>query len=332
MCTSFVYQTKGEDLFLSRTMDFGFTLDAKPVALPRGYTFESDVDGERYSGKYALIGAGRNLGKYILADGVNEHGLACASLYLPSEAVYSKNTEADKTNLAPHEFLLWALSFCKDVSELREVLQTIHLVDQKVDLLGITTPLHWIFYDKSGNVAVIEPTDPSFKLTLKENPVGVMTNTPSLEWHFKNLTNYIDITPEQKTSAKFGKFEAHPFSQGGGTLGLPGGYTPPERFVRAAYLKEHIQEANNEQEGVTNVWYVLKSVTIPKGAVIKSDGTPDLTQYTSSMCVSSLTYYFTPYGNQRITGCKLDDDFINHSQTPYEWDVLQTEDILYKER
>ncbi|WP_425268392.1 linear amide C-N hydrolase [Listeria rocourtiae] len=65
---------------------------------------------------------------------------------------------------------------------------------------------------------------------------------------------------------------------------------------------------------------------------MKSDGTPDLTQYTSSMCVSSLTYYFTPYGNQRITGCKLDDDFINNSSTPYEWDVLQTEDILYKER
>ncbi|EUJ42402.1 hypothetical protein PROCOU_17179 [Listeria rocourtiae FSL F6-920] len=258
MCTSFVYRTKGDNLFLSRTMDFGFTLDAKPISLPRGYTFLSDVDGTSYSGKYALIGSGKNLGKYLFADGLNEHGLACASLYLPGEAVYSKDIESGKTNLAPHEFLLWALSFCKDIDELRDILPTVHLVDQKVELLGITPPLHWMFYDKAGNVAVIEPTDPTFKLTLKENPVGVMTNTPSLEWHFQNLRNYLHIVPQQKTSTTFGQFEAHPFSQSGGTLGLPGGYTPPERFVRVAYLKETIQEVDTEQEGVTNVWYVLK--------------------------------------------------------------------------
>lgn len=323
MCTSIVTKSLDDKHFLSRTMDFGFELGAVPAFCPRNYEWVGDTDQKKYNTTYSLVGAGKNLGKYIFADGINECGLSCASLYLPGEVNYSPSTVSDKINLAPHEFLLWILSTCSSIEELRNNIKKINLVDSPVALLGITTPLHWIITDKTGKTVVIEPT--TTDLELLDNPVDVMTNSPQLDWHIQNLRNYLGLNPNQKDDQVFGTYKAIPFSQGTGTSRLPGSFTPPDRFVRAAFLKEYIQPAKNEEEAITNIWYILDSVRIPKGVVLKRDGSDDYTQYTAAMCSESLIYYFTPYGNNSIQTVQLTTDMIEHQKEPLEFAVQENQ-------
>ena len=49
----------------------------------------------------------------------------------------------------------------------------------------------------------------------------------------------------------------------------------------------------------------MNSVTIPKGAVMTSRGTPDYTQYTAFMNLSTQEYFFRTYDNSRVTAARL---------------------------
>lgn len=57
-----------------------------------------------------------------------------------------------------------------------------------VAVLGnATSPFHYALHDRSGASIVTEFSDG--KQTVYDNPVGVMTNGPSLPWHLINLNN-----------------------------------------------------------------------------------------------------------------------------------------------
>ena len=75
------------------------------------------------------------------------------------------------------------------------------------------------------------------RIVVIDNPIGVLTNNPDLNWHYENLKHYMHVTP-YKIDNTFSK----QFNLGNmnGTFGLPGGYTSGERFVRAAYLVHHL--------------------------------------------------------------------------------------------
>ncbi|MHC5228623.1 choloylglycine hydrolase family protein [Enterococcus sp. LJL99] len=313
MCTSIFTETKDGKHLLARTMDFSYPLNSCPVFIPRAYQWQSVSDQKSYQNKYGFTGAGKNLeGSYFVAGGVNEKGLSVAELYLPGEAVYQKEVDPACQNFAPHEFILHLLGNFSTIEEIGQELNTINLVAAPAPELGIITPLHWIITDESGKSVVIEPTEKT--LSFKENPVNVMTNTPQLEWHIQNLRNYLSVRPMQYDSAKFGDFEATPFSQGTGTSGLPGGYTPPERFVRAAFLKEYIKEAANEDEGVMNVFHILASVRIPKGIVLEKTGNSDYSQYVSISCNESKTFYYTDYASNEIAKVTLTDELLAETE------------------
>ncbi|NKC68537.1 choloylglycine hydrolase family protein [Vagococcus fluvialis] len=326
MCTSIYLETLDKKHLLARTMDFSFPLNCDIVYLPRNYNWESSSNNEKHSNKYGVIGAGRSLGKsYFLGDGVNEHGLAIAELYLPNKAVYQDNIEDGKTNLAPHEFITWALGKFKTIADLKKALSKVRLINSPAPLIDTVMPLHWIVTNDSGQCFVIEPTGKI--LHLKENPVGVMTNTPELEWHLENLNNYLNVRPKQFDSVSYGSLKAIPFSQGTGTLGLPGGFTPPERFVRAAFFKENIKKAKTEKEGVNTALKILSTVQIPKGIVVTSDNKEDYSQFTSIMCHQSKTYYFKDYGNNRISEATINDSLLKMT-TPKIFSIKRSEDIF----
>lgn len=312
MCTSIYTATKDNNHLLARTMDFSYPLEAQPVFIPRNYTWNTSTDKTKFTNKYGFVGTGRGLGgTYFVADGVNEMGLAVAELYLPGEAVYHKRASNEKLNLAPHEFIVWLLGNCKSIEEVDEHIKKIQLMEIEVPILGFVTPLHWIITDCTGKSVVIEPTSLIQPLKLKKNPIGVMTNTPKLEWHIENLRNYLNVQAVQYNGKQFGDFKATPFSQGTGTSGLPGGYTPPERFVRAAFFKENIEEAENEEEGVHNSFEILNTVKIPKGIVVKSDQVEDYSQYISVMCNETKSFYFQDYYTNEISSIVLDEEILN---------------------
>lgn len=325
MCTSITFETKSGQHFLSRTMDFAFELDANPVVIPRNYEYSLEIEKRNMRTKYGFTGSARNFSNYLFADGVNEKGLAVAELYYPHFAEYVQEAQLGSLNLAPHEFIFWVLSQLGSINEVRQRLNEVTLVAKKVDLLDIIVPLHFILSDPTGETIVIETENQT--LTIKENPVHVMTNSPNFEWHLTNLNNYLFLKPENYPNKSFGNYIAHPLGQGSGTSGLPGGVTPPERFVRAAFLREYVEMGETHEETLTAMFRVLDNLTIPKGINLEDDGSVDYTQYRSIFDLKNLTYYFNPYHSSNTFCVQLTEKLLN-AAAPLDFEINTSFDTI----
>ncbi|HDR7993039.1 TPA: choloylglycine hydrolase [Bacillus cereus] len=303
MCTSLTLQTKNGQHLFARTMDFTLDFNQEVIIVPRRYQW-NNITGETIKAKQAVVGMGINhQGRVILADGVNESGMTCATLYFPGFATYSNSIDDNKTNLAPFDFVAWSLTQFNSVEELKKSVDSIFFLDVPLSVLGVTPPLHWILADKWGECIVLEPTIEGLKMY--DNPLGVMTNSPEFNWHLQNLRQYIGLQSQPYAPTQWGDVPLSAFGQGSGSMGLPGDFTPPSRFVRAAYNKQNIQEVDNEEEGISAIFHILSNCELPKGEVITEEGTIDNTIYTSAMCMESGIYYYHTYDCRQIIAIHL---------------------------
>ncbi|KAA0820725.1 choloylglycine hydrolase family protein, partial [Bacillus sp. AY2-1] len=257
MCTSLTLQTKSGQHLFARTMDFALDFNQEVIIVPRRYQW-NNITGETIKAKQAVVGMGINdQGRIILADGVNESGMTCATLYFPGFATYSNSIDDNKTNLAPFDFVAWSLTQFNSVEELKKSVDSISFLDVPLSVLGVIPPLHWILADKWGECIVLEPTIEGLKMY--DNPLGVMTNSPEFNWHLQNLRQYVGLKSQPYAPTQWGDVPLSAFGQGSGSMGLPGDFTPPSRFVRAAYSKQNIQGVDNEEEGVSAVFHILSN-------------------------------------------------------------------------
>lgn len=310
MCTSFTLTTDTMN-YLARTMDFTFPLEGRPVVIPRNYQYQTQLK-ETLSFPYGFVGTGRNLGQYLFADGVNEKGLVVAELYFPEEADYLTQKSGEKLALAPHELIMWILGNIATIAELEKRIHEVEVITLPNELLGIVLPLHFILTDTTGRTVVIETHDQ--RLTMKETPANVMTNSPRLEWQLTNLKNYLFLQPNNYPNKKFGDLPVQRFGQGSGTYGLPGGYTSPERFVRTAYLREYIKTPNDASEALAAVFHILNNVTIPRGVNQKEEGADDYTQYRAAFDAINKKYYFNPYHTPTVYSVELTQDLLDKTE------------------
>ncbi|WP_000337605.1 choloylglycine hydrolase [Bacillus cereus] len=303
MCTSLTLQTKNGQHLFARTMDFTLDFNQEVIIVPRSYRW-NNITGETIETKQAVIGMGINYQeRVILADGVNEAGMTCATLYFPGFATYNESIDDNKTNLAPFDFVAWSLTQFNSIKELRKSVDSISFLDVPLPILGLTPPLHWIIADKWGECIVLEPTTEGLKVY--DNPLGVMTNSPEFNWHLQNLRQYIGLRSQPYEPTQWGDLSLSAFGQGSGSMGIPGDFTPPSRFVRAAYSKQNIHGIDNEEEGVSAIFHILSNCELPKGGVITEEGTLDNTIYTSAMCMESGIYYYHTYDCRQIIAIHL---------------------------
>ena len=141
-----------------------------------------------------------------------------------------------------------------------------------------------------------------------------MANSPDFHWHMTNLRNYMNASPTQTSESFWGKIQLKPFGQAGGTMQLPGGYTSPERFVRTAYQKTHIQTPKDRTEAIITCFHIMESVSIAKGVVTTDRHTYDYTKYISFMNTNTCEYFFKTYDNSEITSVSLWDNYNNSSR------------------
>ena len=90
-----------------------------------------------------------------------------------------------------------------NVDEVRAAVESGEVVVAPTLLPGwppMVQPFHWIVYDKSGKSIVIEPL--GGKLVVSDNPLGVLTNSPTFDWHMTNLRNYIALNPRDVPPVK----------------------------------------------------------------------------------------------------------------------------------
>lgn len=300
MCTAITLQTYQKTAYLGRTMDFSYPLSPHVWSVPEGCRWRSAPSREELRDTCGFLAVGQKLdGILAFFDGVNQRGFAAAALYFAGYARYDDDAERPAgTQVASYDFLHYILGRCGSVEDLRTELEHTYIVGEKDPLTGTVAPLHWIAADRTGACAVLEQTEHGMELY--RNPLGTLSNSPDFPWQMTNLRNYLETSPRQTEETRWGGVLLTPFGQAGGTVTLPGGFTSPERFVRAAYLKAHVPTPPSPSAAVNSFFQIMKSVSIPRGAVITARGTDDSTQYTALMNLQNGDCFFNTDENPQI--------------------------------
>lgn len=306
-CTGILLRNTDGTVVHGRTVEFGMPLDMDYAVIPRGYQFVGQTplgDGKTWTSKYGAAGV-IVFGNLGIMDGINEKGLAIGAFYFPTEAEYTPTTAANQAqSMSAVDFSNWILTSFASVDEVRAAVQKGEAVVAPTLLQGWpkqVQPFHWIVYDKSGKALVIEPVDG--KLVLSDNPLGTFTNSPTFDWHMTNLRNYVALNPRDVPPVKIDGDSFQSFGMGNGMLGLPGDFTPPSRFVRAAVFSSTAFKAPNTQEGVFKGFHILNNFDIPVGvARTEENGKPaaDQTLLTTMRDPENLRIYFKTYDDQTV--------------------------------
>ena len=287
MCTSLTFPVAvgalaGRRLF-GRTLDldthFGerITLTRKGTPLRFGELPPLDEH-------YALLGmAAVEDGYPLYAEGMNQRGLYMAGLRFAGEASYADRSAAGWINLAPWELIPYLLGKCATVEEARRALLEICVVGRPFSDRLPAAPLHWHIADAdpAHGELVVEVT--AWGMTVRENPVGVLTNPPVFSEQMARLS-----ACENRVSP-----QGDPLGTGG--AGIPGDYSSVSRFTRAAILRrwaveemERVREEGEREEReapspVLRFFQLLGAVAPPRGAVLTDAGAPHRALYACCM-------------------------------------------------
>lgn len=309
-CTGIRISAKDGSEVHGRTAEFGINLDLSLLAIPAGYEFQGAAPkgkGMPYKAKYAAVGA-MTFDNPLLLDGMNEKGLSVGAFYFPGYASYATITPENQSKaLSPLDFPNWLVTNFATVDEVKQALPGVVIAPTPIPNWGPDAPpMHYIVYDKEGKSLVIEPLNG--KLVTYDNPLGVITNSPTFDWHLTNLRNYIALTPYPAKPIAVEDLKLSSFGQGSGMIGLPGDFTPPSRFVRATAFSSTAVPSKSNIEAVPQAFHILNQFDIPLGAVresAKPNAPMDSTIGTVVRDPKSLKYYVRTYADQTIRGVDL---------------------------
>ena len=296
MCTAVFLKAKSA--LFGRNLDLEYHFDEKIAVVPRNFPFSFRKLPERKN-HFAMVGTAYIADEHpLFYDAVNEHGLCAAALNFPENAVYMPEKEG-VLNIAPFEIIPFVLGTCSNLAEARKTLEHANILSTDFSKNLPSTPLHWIFADKTGSITV-EPMKNGLKI--HDNPAGVLTNNPPFEFQMQHLANYLNITAYEPQN-RFGRgIELSACSRGMGAMGLPGDFSSMSRFVRAAFAK-----INSVYEGddVTQFFHILGYSEQISGCVRLPDCKLEKTVYSSCADMEKGVYYWRTYENSRIRAADM---------------------------
>ena len=304
MCTASNYIT--EKHYFGRNFDYEISYNERVTITPRNYEFKyRKIDDVKTH--YAIIGIAAGIDGYPLYyDACNEKGLAIAGLNFAGNAVY-REYEEGMVNVTPFELIPYVLSTASTVSEAKELLKDVNLVNINfADELPLS-PLHWMMSDNSGEAIVIEPMEDGLKIY--DNPVGVMTNNPPFDKQLFSLNNYRNLSNKSPENTFGGDIDLDEYSRGMGGIGLPGDLSSSSRFAKVAFTRTNSYSDVDEASSVGQFFHILGSVEQQNGCTFIND--PNLYEYTIySSCYNTqdgILYYRT-YKNSQITAVSLNNE------------------------
>lgn len=303
-CTDFRIIAKDGSVIITRTLEFAMDLNSNLRNVPRASIFNTTAPdnkpGVSWTNKYGYLYLD-GLNMPAVVDGMNEKGLSFEYLYLPGETKY-QNIPADKSKKAlPYYYLGdWVLGNFSTVDEVRTALKNILVFAQKMPQTGnMIFPLHAAIYDASGQSIVVEFVNG--EMTVYDNQLGVMTNSPTYDWHLTNLRNYLNLSPYSPNPIVIDNVSFLATGQGAGMTGLPGDSSPPSRFVKSALMLATVLPVNDANAAVNLAQHIINNVDIPKGFVRgKNADAPDsieYTQWTVFKDLSNKLFYYRTYND-----------------------------------
>ncbi|QFR31664.1 choloylglycine hydrolase family protein [Ancylobacter sp. TS-1] len=300
-CTAVDIAAADGSVLAGRTMEWAFDMKWTLVNQPKGTQLQlaapkaTGLPTNTFATKYAVVGVSAGIIPGVtLLDGQNSEGLSMSANFLPGFTQYQTVTKADTQYQSILTFGSWALGGFASVAELRAALPAMKVwADDSLPTGPTPATLHFVFVDRSGAGIVVEYVGGA--LRVYDNAAHVLTNAPTYDWHLTNLRNYLSLSNLAVASRQVGAANVTEIGQGGGLVGLPGDYTPPSRFVRAAFLRHYVTAPKDIGEATQAVAHILNNVDIPLGvaAFRNADGSYG-SDYTQWVVLKDLT-------NNRLT-------------------------------
>ena len=320
MCTALGFRAN-HNLF-GRTLDIDRTYGEEVVILPRGkkLTFRLEEAPQHF----AMIGTAHVVQEQPLYyDAMNECGLCAAALNFPNFCRYIKTAAAGRKSVYSFEVIPWALRQCKDLLQARMLLEQTQILAGDFSENFPATPLHWMFFDSTGSF-IMETTRDGMQFY--DTPMDVMTNSPTYDWHLQNLSNHAYLSNQNR----IGVLQDFPAcSLGTGAMGLPGDYSSPSRFVKAAFLLKCSKKGETVHGNVAQFFRMMAAISPVRGSVKTAEGKDHYTVYASCMDASAGVYYYTTYENNRICAVDLRKENLD-GRDLIRYPMMHQADVFYQ--
>ncbi|MDG2272728.1 MAG: choloylglycine hydrolase family protein [Halioglobus sp.] len=297
-CTAINVTAKDGTVVAGRTMEWAFDMQWEMMALPKGTSIDLSAPSAlnlpvtKLSSNYAFVAVAPGIleGAPAFLEGQNEAGVGMSGNFLPGVTEYQTVTPEDKHYVSIINFGRFALGMFGSVKELQVALPQYKVWYDPNEVKGIPTApwLHFVFTDRSGESIVIEFVNG--QMMIHDNAANVLTNAPAYDWHLLNVRNYLSLSDKGRSSVMFNGANVTEIGQGGGLLGLPADYTPPSRFIRAAYLSHFATQPDGPSDATQLMGHLLNNVDIPVGVAKSTEGEQTVSDYTQWVAIKDLTH------------------------------------------
>ncbi|MCX6277320.1 MAG: choloylglycine hydrolase family protein [Bacteroidetes bacterium] len=308
-CTIFRMKAKDGTITLARSMEFGANLNYDLIVVPRNKPFFSPSPvsklGLKWTTLNGYVGVASMGLDFGVSDGMNEKGLSVSVLWYESDMQYQTVAPADSGKaLAQVMFADWALANFSTVDEVKSAISKVKVFfysDPTKMKMPVT--VHFIVYDANGGCIVVEYD--KGQCNIYDNPLGVMTNAPSLPWQYTNLRQYIGLENVNPIPVKVGGFTFSPTGHGDGMFGIPGDYTPPSRFVRLAMFENFVTRQPDAASNLNLCQHIINTFSIPFGIIVDKDASGNIvsnesTQWVTFRDLTNRQFYFKTYENPTL--------------------------------
>lgn len=302
MSTHLVLKNRVDDLIAGRTMDFSLGLEPSFLFYPRYYLMRFN-NGQIVEEHFSFMGMGKKMDKYLLVDGLNEKGLACAAFYLDGDIKYNIDEMRHRINLDPEEFIHWVLAKYSSVKELDQDLDRFNLVANDLYYIDRPMALYWVVTDGVDDSIVIEARDK--KLCSYRNGLGMITNNPYFMEYFRGMEKTLGLkglsslflpSANLIVSSNFEDLSSGNIDE-----------VFSKRFLRLSFSSDWKLDSNSFEDLLREAIAYSNILSLPKGLLPKEESFIDYTQYRSYVYPESLDYIFSDYNSQELKIINIGD-------------------------
>ena len=332
-CTGITLKSKDNGIVAARTIEWGESeMENLYTIVPRGYVQQSmlpngETGGMTFSSMSGYVGLAVVQPGWVV-DGMNEAGLSAGLFYFPGYGQYPEYNPDDKANtISDFQLVSWILSRFSTVDQVKAAIKNVRVTS--IDPRASTA--HWRVTEPSGKQIVIEFINGEAQVY--DSELGVLANSPDYPWQLKNLNNYVNLAPGTAGPVKMGPITLRAFGAGSGLLGLPGDFTPPSRFVRAAFLQTYSIEQDTSYDSVLQAFHILNNFDVPLGTEFPVGeypvNMPSATQWTIANDMHDrIVYYHTMY-NRTLRSIDINKiDFATVKFQSHPLDATKAETII----
>lgn len=272
-CTALLVKDVNGNAYKGRTMEFSMQIPTLLTTYPVGTHIESVTPGGEkglsFETRYTIVGmtldAVPGAKQPVIVDGANDQGLTISGNAQNGNKSPPVGTD-NKKILSGADFGSWVLGNFRTVEEVKTAVAQINIWLPNCPMMGnVPLPLHYAVFDKSGAGIVIEFVDG--KMTVYDNPVGVMTNGPEFPWHLTNLINYTQSNVDRNT-AHLGTLKLETPDSGIALTSLPSSETCVGRFVKAAFYANYVRKASKPDDAVKTLSHIMNNFDRPQDLTV----------------------------------------------------------------